>query len=154
MFPEITRDEVFRIETPRLWLRWPVLADAEALATVMAGQCQDAEFRLSFPQAFEPVVKRWRDDMEAGRALHLVVVPKSGARAPVGLLHALPTEAVRVEPDSRLGTIGAEARRALSAMLALLGLDPAQIPAPAFRPALHSLVVNAGPARACLHPGP
>lgn len=31
MFPEVTRDDVFRLETERLWLRWPRPADAVAL---------------------------------------------------------------------------------------------------------------------------
>ena len=31
MFPEIAKDDVFRIETRRLWLRWPRLADAPAM---------------------------------------------------------------------------------------------------------------------------
>ncbi len=28
MFPDLTRDDVFRIETKRLWLRWPRIQDA------------------------------------------------------------------------------------------------------------------------------
>ena len=28
MFPDIIREDIFRLETRRLWLRWPVLADA------------------------------------------------------------------------------------------------------------------------------
>ena len=32
MFPDLTRDDVFRIETRRLWLRWPRLQDAQAVA--------------------------------------------------------------------------------------------------------------------------
>mgnify|MGYP001765631386 CR=1 FL=1 len=31
MFPELSRDDVFRIETRRLWLRWPRMADAAAM---------------------------------------------------------------------------------------------------------------------------
>ena len=31
MFPELTRDDVFRLETRRLWLRWPRMADANAI---------------------------------------------------------------------------------------------------------------------------
>ena len=41
MFPEITRDEVFRIETMHLWLRWPVFADAEALAHIVDQDCHE-----------------------------------------------------------------------------------------------------------------
>jgi hypothetical protein len=31
MFPDLTRDDVFRIETKRLWLRWPRVQDAAAM---------------------------------------------------------------------------------------------------------------------------
>lgn len=31
MFPELARDDVFCIETRRLWLRWPRMADVEAI---------------------------------------------------------------------------------------------------------------------------
>ncbi len=31
LFPDVTRDDVFRLETRRLWLRWMKLADAPAL---------------------------------------------------------------------------------------------------------------------------
>jgi RimJ/RimL family protein N-acetyltransferase len=34
MFPELTRDDVFRIETRRLWLRWPKMQDAAALQRI------------------------------------------------------------------------------------------------------------------------
>ena len=30
MFPDLTRDDVFRIETARLWLRWPRAVDASS----------------------------------------------------------------------------------------------------------------------------
>ncbi len=32
MFPDIIREDIFRLETRRLWLRWPVLADASDAA--------------------------------------------------------------------------------------------------------------------------
>ena len=31
MFPDLARDDVFRLETARLWLRWPRAADAAAI---------------------------------------------------------------------------------------------------------------------------
>jgi RimJ/RimL family protein N-acetyltransferase len=36
MFPDLTRDDVFRVETRRLWLRWPRLQDAPAVARLAA----------------------------------------------------------------------------------------------------------------------
>lgn len=43
MFPEITRDDIFRLETPRLWLRWPRAADGEAIAQY----CSDPDVALN-----------------------------------------------------------------------------------------------------------
>ena len=31
MFPDLARDDVFRLETSRLWLRWPRMGDAAAI---------------------------------------------------------------------------------------------------------------------------
>ena len=31
MFPDYFRDDVFRLETQRLWLRWPTAADAATI---------------------------------------------------------------------------------------------------------------------------
>ena len=42
MFPEITRDDIFRLETQRLWLRWPRAADAHSIARY----CDDPEVAL------------------------------------------------------------------------------------------------------------
>ena len=38
MFPELTRDDVFRIETARLWLRWPRAVDARDFARLASDQ--------------------------------------------------------------------------------------------------------------------
>ena len=48
LFPWVTRDEVFRIETPRMWLRWPRLADAADLHRI-AGQASVAEMTATWP---------------------------------------------------------------------------------------------------------
>ena len=37
MFPDLTRDDVFRLETRRLWLRWPREADVPSLVR-LAGE--------------------------------------------------------------------------------------------------------------------
>ncbi len=42
LFPDVTRDDVFRLETRRLWLRWPRVSDVAALAD-MAGRKEVAE---------------------------------------------------------------------------------------------------------------
>ena len=38
MFPDLTRDDVFRLETRRLWLRWPRAADAAGSPPSPRGQ--------------------------------------------------------------------------------------------------------------------
>lgn len=48
MFPDLTRDDVFRIETRRLWLRWPRARDAEAI-TRLAGEREVAEMTARIP---------------------------------------------------------------------------------------------------------
>ena len=154
MFPEITRDEVFRIETPRLWLRWPGLADASTLAAVMAKECREAGSRLALAnvQALEPIIMHWRQDMEAGRAFHLALVPKTGARLPVGMVHASTTQGLRLSPDSSLAQLGAEAVRSLEAMMALLGIEAPPQPRLDPRPMLHGGATHPGPplASVCL----
>jgi RimJ/RimL family protein N-acetyltransferase len=52
MFPEITRDDIFRLETPRLWLRWPRAADAEAIARY-AGDPDVALNTANIPYPYE-----------------------------------------------------------------------------------------------------
>ena len=53
MFPDLTRDDVFRIETRRLWLRWPRAADAEAIIR-LAGERAVAEMTASIPHPIDP----------------------------------------------------------------------------------------------------
>lgn len=48
IFPSLTRDEVFRLETPRLWLRWPTMADAQSLRH-WVGKPDVATMTSSFP---------------------------------------------------------------------------------------------------------
>ena len=56
MFPSITHDDVYRIETPRLWLRWPQLADAPAIAD-FARHKQVAQMTASIP-IHKPPIRR------------------------------------------------------------------------------------------------
>jgi RimJ/RimL family protein N-acetyltransferase len=48
LFPWVTRDEVFRIETPRMWLRWPNARDAARLHGV-ASHRQVAGMTATWP---------------------------------------------------------------------------------------------------------
>lgn len=53
MFPEIFRDDVFRLETRRLWLRWPTARD-EAAIERFAGMEDVATMTASIPHPYPP----------------------------------------------------------------------------------------------------
>jgi RimJ/RimL family protein N-acetyltransferase len=53
MFPDLTRDDVFRIETRRLWLRWPHIQDAAAVARIHADKTV-AEMTGVLPHPYPP----------------------------------------------------------------------------------------------------
>jgi RimJ/RimL family protein N-acetyltransferase len=80
MFPDLTRDDVFRLETRRLWLRWPRQADATAIAS-LAGERVVAEMTALIPHPYPPheadcyVLQARRANAE-GRGLQLAVAPK------------------------------------------------------------------------------
>ena len=79
MFPELTRDDVFRLETRRLWLRWPRMADANAILR-LAGEKAVAEMTASIPhpypsQAVEPFVFGARKGNALGEHLVLAITP-------------------------------------------------------------------------------
>ena len=51
MFPELARDDVFRLETQRLWLRWPRESDVPAL-TALAGDWDVAQMTATMPHPY------------------------------------------------------------------------------------------------------
>lgn len=51
MFPDLLRDDVFRLETARLWLRWPRIADVPALVA-LGGEREVAEMTASIPYPY------------------------------------------------------------------------------------------------------
>ena len=53
MFPDLARDDVFRLETPRLWLRWPRAADAPAFVG-LAGDDEVADMTARIPHPYRP----------------------------------------------------------------------------------------------------
>lgn len=52
MFPDLTRDDVFRIETRRLWLRWPCARDADAILR-LAGDAAVAGMTARIPHPLD-----------------------------------------------------------------------------------------------------
>lgn len=90
VFPDLFRDDVLRIETLRLWLRWPTPADAQALHSVA---WREALVRntAAWPQPFpagEPGL--WISEARAGNAagerLDLAITEKSRPGRLIGLL--------------------------------------------------------------------
>lgn len=90
MFPEITRDDVFRLETPRLWLRWPACADAPAVENIASRQeVADMTARIPHPYpkgAADAYVAHDRDVNGRGDGLRLVAQRVRGDRSVVGLI--------------------------------------------------------------------
>jgi RimJ/RimL family protein N-acetyltransferase len=90
MFPELTRDDVFRIETSRLWLRWARVSDAADILHVM-GEKTVAEMTASWPYPLsEGEVNRRIFEMRKfnalGNGLQLVMALKSEPDEIIGLV--------------------------------------------------------------------
>jgi RimJ/RimL family protein N-acetyltransferase len=90
MFPEIARDEVFRLETRRLWLRWPRVADMTALCA-LANDWEVARLTAALPHPYasadaDQFIRDSREDNLRGCALRLALTLKSGGRDVVGVI--------------------------------------------------------------------
>ncbi len=102
MFPDLTCDDVFRIETKRLWLRWPTLADMPAILR-LAGEKQIAEMTARIPHPYPPheaesYIRAARADNQAGNSLVMAVTLKE-------------------KPDELLGMIGLSPARGAAPVL-------------------------------------
>jgi len=92
MFPELTRDDVFRLETRRLWLRWPRMADANAILR-LAGEKAVAEMTAAIPhpypsQAVEPFIFEARKGNALGEHLALAITPRAKPNELIGMVSA------------------------------------------------------------------
>ncbi len=90
LFPDLTRDDVFRLETPRLWLRWPRHSDTAALAA-FAGLKQVAEMTGSWPHPLpEGEVERRifeaRKANATGTSLILALTPRARPNHQIGVI--------------------------------------------------------------------
>jgi RimJ/RimL family protein N-acetyltransferase len=88
MFPDLTRDDVFRLETGRLWLRWPRQGDAQAIVR-LAGEKAVAEMTAQIPHPLtvgdvESFVLRTRTENAEGAGLVLAVTPKGKPGSAIG----------------------------------------------------------------------
>lgn len=91
MFPDLFRDDVFRIETRRLWLRWPTARDAETIQR-LAG---DPEVRAMMAEATGKPDRAAVDDF--------IVALRSANAAGTALTLAL---CERARPGRALGLVG------------------------------------------------
>ena len=96
MFPDLTRDDVFRLETRRLWLRWPRVADAAAVVR-LAGEKAVAEMTARIPHPYPPgkaelYVLRARQANADGGRLVMAVTLKGNPHGLIGMVGIGPGE--------------------------------------------------------------
>ncbi|MGO8799141.1 MAG: GNAT family N-acetyltransferase [Roseiarcus sp.] len=90
MFPDLARDDVFRLETKRLWLRWPRAADATAIERY-SSRWEVARMTSRIPHPYpageaERFIFTAREANALGRDLILVITPLRGKREPIGMI--------------------------------------------------------------------
>ena len=90
MFPDLTRDDVFRLETRRLWLRWPRLADAQAVVC-LAGEKAVADMTARIPHPYHPdqaerFIFQARRSNANGEGLQLAITPKGKPNSLIGMV--------------------------------------------------------------------
>jgi RimJ/RimL family protein N-acetyltransferase len=90
MFPDIARDDVFLLETKRLWLRWPRVADAKGVARY-SSRWEVARMTSRIPHPYPPgEAERFiffaREANALGRDLILIIAPIRGKRDPIGMI--------------------------------------------------------------------
>lgn len=90
MFPDYFRDDVFRLETQRLWLRWPAAADAATIER-LAGEREIAEFAARIPHPYprgaaEGFVLAARKANSDGIALHLALALRQKPSVAIGMV--------------------------------------------------------------------
>jgi len=90
MFPDIARDDIFRLETARLWLRWPRASDAPAIHNY-GSRWEVARYTARIPHPYPPgTAERFiyaaREGNSSGRDLTLVLTPIRGKRIAIGAI--------------------------------------------------------------------
>ena len=100
MFKDITRDDVYRIETKRLWLRWPRLADAAAIAHYVSDR-RIADMTSRIPHPYPPAeadryIFTTRESNADGKGLGLVITRLGAPTEIIGAIGVSPTD----QPDA------------------------------------------------------
>src|SRR6201996_5994037 len=88
MFPDLARDDVFRLETPRLWLRWPRICDAAAIHK-FCSLWEVARYTARIPHPYpagsaERFIYAAREANASGRDLTLVMTTPKGKCDAIG----------------------------------------------------------------------
>src|SRR5579871_2625646 len=88
MFPDLAADDVFRLETTRLWLRWPRSSDDSAIHR-FCSLWDVARGTARIPHPYPPgsaerFIYAARQANASGRDLTLVMAPKKGKRDVIG----------------------------------------------------------------------
>jgi RimJ/RimL family protein N-acetyltransferase len=88
MFPDLARDDVFRLETLRLWLRWPRISDAAAIHR-FCSLWEVARYTARIPHPYPPgsaerFVYAAREGNALGRNLTVVMTSTKGKRDAIG----------------------------------------------------------------------
>jgi RimJ/RimL family protein N-acetyltransferase len=88
MFPDMARDDAFRLETPRLSLRWPRICDAAAIHK-FCSQWEVARYTARIPHPYPPgsaerFIYAARQANASGRDLTLVMTPVKGKGDAIG----------------------------------------------------------------------
>ena len=90
MFSELARDDVLRLETPRLWLRWPQISDAEALCSLAESrEVASAALKLPHPcrvEEAEDFIRLSRAEAARGESLRFVMTLKCLSRPVIGAI--------------------------------------------------------------------
>jgi RimJ/RimL family protein N-acetyltransferase len=90
MFPDLARDDVFRLETARLWLRWPRICDAASIHK-FCSQWEVARYTARIPHPYPPgsaerFIYAAREANASGRDLTLVMAPIKGKSDAIGCI--------------------------------------------------------------------
>lgn len=89
-FPELFRDDALRLETRRLWLRWPSIADVDqlhAIASMEAVARQTATWPHPFPGGeAERRIAHAREINRSGRGLRLALTARAEPGRLIGLI--------------------------------------------------------------------
>ncbi|MGE3245670.1 MAG: GNAT family N-acetyltransferase [Beijerinckiaceae bacterium] len=101
MFPDLLTDDAFRLETGRLWLRWPRMADAAAIAKY-AGEKAVSQYTLRIPHPYgsedaRRFIHSCRSLNAKGDSIGLALTRKTKPGEVIGMIGAKP------EGDGEIG---------------------------------------------------